>query len=154
MGVMRDYQKAVKKAEREKRKTDRKRNGLVVRSAEGVRFAYTAKPLPGFPSPAEVEPINHSPQHEGCEAVKNDIGAEKSVPVCMGGTALIGCNDADICLAICESRAKLSPNMVEAIFRDDNNPQVITGITMVRKSQTVRSPASTSKGESVEFTVK
>lgn len=75
-----------------------------------------------------------APHHEGCEAKLLDNGRDQTVPACMGGTALTGCNNADVCESLPQVEASIPSDQVYAIFHDLENPQIITGITRVARA--------------------
>ena len=79
----------------------------------------------------ETQIAHITPRHEGCEAVPDVKGTNFSLPVCMGGTALVGCNNPDQCIALYGERVQ-DPSSVDIIFRTDDNSR-IRGITTVPK---------------------
>lgn len=85
-------------------------------------------------------PVNITPRQEGCEAVPIVKGTNFSLPACMGGTALVGCNNPDQCTALYYERVH-DPTVVSIIFRTDDNSRV-RGITTVSRRLTEDNPTS------------
>lgn len=56
-------------------------------------------------------------RHEGCEARLFDDGKKQEVPVCMGGVALVGCNNYEVCKEAYGERIE-HPGYVHVIFPD------------------------------------
>lgn len=57
-------------------------------------------------------------RHEGCEAKLFDDGKKQEIPVCMGGTALIGCNNFEVCKEAYSDRVE-HPGFVHVVFSDE-----------------------------------
>ncbi len=62
-----------------------------------------------------------SDRNPGCEAVLFDDGRNQRIPVCMGGTALGGCNNYDaVCKDVHSERStNENPGFVNVVFQDD-----------------------------------
>lgn len=74
------------------------------------------------------------PRPPGCKAELSDSGNGQTVPACMGGTALVGCNNADVCLSLPQIEADLPASLVRVISYSGEDRQVIKYITMVRRA--------------------
>jgi hypothetical protein len=97
---------------------------------------------PDFPHRLSLEripayiPINieGKERNEGCTAKLEDNGERQSVPVCMGGTAIVGCNNYDECHEPYGERIN-DPHRVHVLFRDDENR--VSSITTVPRAPLV-----------------
>ncbi len=78
------------------------------------------------------------PRNEGCRAQLMDDGVRQEVPVCMGGMALIGCNQAEQCLEEFSER-NTDTSWALCVFRDSERPEVIKAITRVPRARLVPS---------------
>lgn len=78
-------------------------------------------------------------RNEGCEALLKDDGAQHnpSVPVCMGGTALVGCNNPEACQPQYYKRTN-DPSWAHVIFKNEEETRVI-GITTVPRGSLLSS---------------
>lgn len=73
---------------------------------------------------------NLLPRHEDCRASLIDKGVgEQLVPVCMGGLAIIGCNNPAECQLLLSDRVKDS--FVYAVFINPDN--IVDAVTRVRR---------------------
>jgi len=71
------------------------------------------------------------PRHEGCHTVLMDDGQKQEIPVCMGGMAIIGCNDFVECIQKQSYVNNLNEGYVVAYSR--NNEGRVVGATRVRR---------------------
>jgi hypothetical protein len=75
-------------------------------------------------------------RNPGCESLLHDEGkGEQFVPVCMGGMALVGCNNPDACTEIYGERRKElgDDGQVHVIFRSEDQLRVIQITSVNRK---------------------
>jgi len=86
-----------------------------------------------FPNGLALErvQVNGTERELGCNARLEDDGTKQKIPVCMGGTAIIGCNNYDVCRQSYGERVN-DPGFVHVIFRD--NEERVTGIARVARA--------------------
>jgi hypothetical protein len=78
--------------------------------------------------------VNEQERLEGCRAKLEDNGEKQSVPVCMGGVAITGCNNYDDCHELYGQRIQ-DPSKVHVLFRDDEGR--VKSITTVPRAPLV-----------------
>jgi hypothetical protein len=80
--------------------------------------------------------VNEQERREGCKAKLEDNGEKQSVPVCMGGIAIIGCNNYEDCHGLYGQRIQ-DPSRVHVLFRDDEDEGRVKGIVTVPRAPLV-----------------
>lgn len=75
-----------------------------------------------------------SERHAGCGAELFDNGTKMRIPVCMGGTALVGCNNYENCKSLYGDRID-GRYEVHVVSQDDEGR--VNGITTVQRAPLV-----------------
>lgn len=77
--------------------------------------------------------VEGSRRHEGCAVLLTDNGAQQNIPVCMGGSALIGCNNYDEGCAGPHAQRTADENSAELVHIDNAGLVIsVSGVVRAR----------------------
>ncbi|HLB66756.1 MAG TPA: hypothetical protein VJJ78_04145 [Candidatus Saccharimonadales bacterium] len=74
-----------------------------------------------------------SPRNEGCRAKLEDDGFRQEVPVCMGGTAIVGCNNPPECVS--KYHQRIDDTRLAHVMKMSEEGTRIVGVTYISRGQ-------------------
>ncbi len=104
--------------------------GIIIPSAEGVRYYGSSLALPGLQALETAEQtVQLTHRNFGCEAILEDDGVNQKIPVCMGGLAIVGCNNPEQCGKAYVDR--VNEPSYSHFFHVQENPKIINLVTTI-----------------------
>ena len=76
--------------------------------------------------------ISGAVRHPDCHALLQDNGIKQEIPVCMGGTAIVGCNNYDVCGEAYIERRNDRTHKMHVFSRDEEGR--VKSVTVVNRA--------------------